>query len=710
MQRTTCLVALLALTFLSLGCLNASADDAPFGWRVGPAAWTFRKFSFFEAVDKTASVGMSCIEAFENQQVRPDAEAKLNAALPDEEIERIRAKLKEAKVTLTSIYIHNIPGDEAACRRIFEFARKLGVGFIVSEPAPEALDVIEQHCDEFSIDLAIHNHPEGKSRYWHPDEVMKVCEGRGPRIGACADTGHWLRSGLDLAEGIRTLGSRLISVHLKDLDKAAPDATDMPWGQGCGNLGDVLKTIHILRLTPRLFAVEYESNWDNNLPQLQECGEWFARTTTALAAAANREDPLYVGWAIADITPPEPIALAGQTNKRLSKGVLDPLTATVLALETRGPDGTTEQAVIVSCDVISLPRVVHKALRNAIAALVPGLDARKVLVSGTHTHTGPLTGKHPRYEVGNEPGEMEPSDYADFLCDRVAKAVSEAWEKREPGGMSWALGHAAVGINRRAQFANGETVMYGKTYQDGFLSLEGGNDPGVEMLFFWKPDRALTGVVINLACPSQETEHLHEVSADFWHDVRQELRKRHGVDFFILPQCAAAGDQSPHRMIRKKAEAAMIERRGFTYRQEIARRIADAFFDVLPVADDDIKFALPLVHDVMEIDLPEGDPVEPATSYDSVHPIDVHVLRIGEVAMASNPFELYLDYALRIKARCRDPYLTLVVQLADGKCGYLPTTKAIAGGGYSALKFLVGPEGGQVLVDETVCRVNYLWP
>ncbi|MCP4640481.1 MAG: TIM barrel protein [bacterium] len=698
------------LGLLCIASVGAWAADAPFGWRVGPAAWTFRQFSFFEAVDKTASIGMTCIEAFENQQVRPDVETKLNADLSDEEIEKIRAKLKEAKVTLTSIYIHTIPGDEATCRRIFEFATKLGVGFIVSEPAPEALDVIERHCNEFAIDLAIHNHPEGKSRYWHPDEVMKVCEGRGPRIGACADTGHWLRSGLDPSEGIRRLGARLISLHLKDLDKAAADATDRPWGQGCGNLGDVLKTVHELRLTPGLFTIEYESNWDNNLPQIQECGKWFVNASTALAAEASRDDPLYVGWATADITPPEPIALAGQYNKRLSKGVRDPLTATVLALETRGPDGTTEQAVIVSCDIISLSRTVHESLRKAIAARVPGLDVRKVLVSGTHTHTAPLTGKHPRYEVGNEPGEMEPSDYADFLCDRVAQAVLEAWEKRAPGGMSWALGHAAVGINRRAQFADGKTVMYGKSYKEGFRSLEGGSDPGVEMIFFWKPDKTISGVVINVACPSQETEHLYEVSADFWHDVRKELRARHGDGLFILPQGAAGGDQSPHRMIRKKAEEAMIKRRGVTYRQEIARRIADAYDAVLPVADQDIKFALPLVHDRVDVDLPEGDPVEPATTYDSVHPIQVHVIRIGDVAMASNPFELYLDYGLRIKARCREPFLTLIVQLADGKCGYLPTAKGVGGGGYSALKFLVGPEGGQVLVDKTVHHVNYLWP
>jgi sugar phosphate isomerase/epimerase len=226
---------------------------------------------------------MKNIEAFQGQKVRPDAETKLDVGLSDEAIQQIRAKLDQAKVTLTSIYIHKIPGDEAKCRRTFEFAQKLGVEFIVSEPELAALDTIEKCCEEFKINLAIHNHPEGKSIYWRPEDVLKVCEGRGPRIGACPDTGHWLRSGLDPVEGIHKLGKRIISIHLKDLSKAAPDAHDMPWGTGCGDTESVLRAISDLGLTPGLFTVEYESHWDNNLPQIKKCGEWFKKETTDLA-------------------------------------------------------------------------------------------------------------------------------------------------------------------------------------------------------------------------------------------------------------------------------------------------------------------------------------------------------------------------------------------------------------------------------------------
>ncbi len=292
-MRFVQLSAVFAGLALLAGSPEALEGEAPFGWHVGPTTWTFNRFTLFEAIEKTASVELKYVEAFEGQRVRPDADLKLNAGLPDEAIDAIRAKLDECGVEMPGMYIHTIPGEEAACRRTFEFARKLGLRYIVSEPEPGTLDLIERHCDEYGINVAIHNHPEGKSRYWSPEEALKACEGRSPRIGVCADTGHWLRSGLDPAESIRKLGKRLLTLHLKDLDRAAPDGTDRPWGQGCGDLEQVLRAIRALELTPALFGIEYETNWDNNLPDVVECAAWFKKTVAALAAEeAQQKKPV----------------------------------------------------------------------------------------------------------------------------------------------------------------------------------------------------------------------------------------------------------------------------------------------------------------------------------------------------------------------------------------------------------------------------------
>jgi len=715
MNTFTCRRVTACLVFVLLsGAFSAEVTAAePFGWRVGPTAWSFKEFTFFEAIDKTASIGMSCIEAFEGQPVMPDSDAKITPDLPDDIHAQIRAKLEQAKVALTSIYIHDIPGDEAGCRRVFEFVKKLGAAIIVSEPAPEALDMVEHCCNEYAIRVALHNHPEGRSRYWHPDEVMRVCAGRGPRIGACGDTGHWIRSGLNPAEMFRILGKRLLTVHLKDLDAPAMEARDVPWGQGCGDLESALRVLVELRITPALFGIEYEADWENNLLQIEACGKWFTETATKLAAEVNREDPLFVGWAAADITPPRPVALVGQYHTRVSEGALDPITLTALVLETRGPEKQHGQAVLISCDLCFVDRSIVDRLRAVLRERLPELDARNLVISATHTHDGPGLDDatfEGVYDTSGAPDVMSASEYGAFFVDKAAGAVAEAWAGRAPAGMSWALGHAVVGINRRVQYFDGSTVMYGDTSRPDFKSFEGSADPGLPLLFFWTPEKTLTGVVVNLPCPSQETESLMQLSADFWHETRQELKRRLGDDVFVLAQCAAAGDISPHRTFRKAAEEAMLQRKGVTCRQEIARRIANAVDEVLPGAEANITYALPLRHVILDLDLPEKEPPSPPfVKTDSVHPAEFHALRIGDIAMATFPFEYYLDYSLRIQARAR-AILTFTVQLANGQSGYLPTAEAIQGGGYSAENYLVTPEGGQQIVDETVATLNALWP
>jgi hypothetical protein len=91
-------------------------------------------------------------------------------------------------------------------------------------------------------------------------------------------------------------------------------------------------------------------------------------------------------------------------------------------------------------------------------------------------------------------------------------------------------------------------------------------------------------------------------------------------------------------------------------------------------------------------------------------PIEVHVLRLGDIAMATNPFELYLDYGIRIKAQ--SPSIqTFMINLANGSSGYLPPSRSTAGGSYGAepASTLIGPEGGQELVVKTLEMISSEW-
>jgi len=435
-------------------------------------------------------------------------------------------------------------------------------------------------------------------------------------------------------------------------------------------------------------------------------------TNRSSVAKKPGKNSLYVGWASVDITPKKPVVVIGQMRKRIAKTTLDPLTATVLALETRGMGAQKEQAIMVSCDVIFIRKAIQQRIRDLVKPQIPDFDVRKLLLNATHTHTAPgfidNTFKG-LYDVSKDEGVMKASEYGNFFVERVGRAVVGAWQNRKPAGMSWALGHAVVGMNRRAQYFNGSSVMYGNTNAENFSNIEGSEDHAVEMLFLWGAEEKLTGLVINIACPSQETENLSEISADFWHDVREEIRKRYSEELFIFPQCAPAGDLSPHLLFRKKADEIMQKRRGISRRQEIARRIANAVDDVLPLARADIKWQPSFRHKVVDLNLPQNEPaILPFYETDSIRGIEFHVIRLGDIAIATNPFELYIDYGVRIKARSK-AVLTLLVQLSCQNNGYLPTEKAVKGGGYSADKFVVGPQGGQILVNETVKTINALW-
>jgi hypothetical protein len=406
--------------------------------------------------------------------------------------------------------------------------------------------------------------------------------------------------------------------------------------------------------------------------------------------------------------------MTGGMRKQISKGVHDPLTATVLALEARGENGLKEQAIMVSCDLLWIRKAIQDRLQEAVSSEIEDFDGKKLFLNGTHTHRGPgvIDGAFfGVYDVSKDKGVMKASEYADFLIERLKKAVLKAWRNRKPGGISWGLGEAVLGWNRRVAYFDGKVQMHAKPYVPEFSHIEGYEDHGVEMLFFWDQNEKLTGIIFNMACTAQVGGRGPRISADFWYEVRQTLRAKYGKDLFIFPQCGAAGDQVPvnHNKIYKETRKIMLERKGISWNQEFANRLTRVVDEVLPFSKSDIKTRIIFKHTIAEVNLPtKQPPAQPFYTTDSVQPAKIHVLRLGDVALATNPFELFVDYGLRMKARSK-AVMTFIVQLSCSHSGYLPTERAVKGGGYSAEKYIVGPEGGQVLVNETVKLVNAMW-
>ncbi len=460
---------------------------------------------------------------------------------------------------------------------------------------------------------------------------------------------------------------------------------------------------------------------------------------SAEAPVAPAEGRLYVGAAQVDITPDRPVALLGQMHRRIATEVESPVTATALALETRIEDKPVDHAILVSLDLVALSADLYDGVRAHLAERLPHLDPRKLILSATHSHTAPDFRRTRGYEDVPE-DFMQPAEYLEFLIDRVAQVAEEAWEGRAPGSAGWGLGHAVIAHNRRAVYADGRAVMYGDTRRGDFRHIEGYSDHNIDVLFFWDNAGTLIATGVNVACPAQEVEMRNAINADFWHETREALRRRYGESLYVLGWTGASGDQVSRPMYYRRANKRMRELRGITRLEEVARRLVRAWEEAYEGARKERHDRLVLAHEIRPVELPlrqvtdeeyarardilertgDDDPAltrwmarRTVRQYERMqdggtYGFDLHVIRLGDVAIATNDFEYFTDYGTRIKARSR-ALQTFILQLSGPGGSYLPTERAARGGGYGAEGTRVGPEGGQRLVEETIEAIDRLW-
>ncbi len=155
----------------------------------------------------------------------------------------------------------------------------MGLETLVSEPRPESVPDIDKLCEEFGINLALHNHPK-PSTYWDPQVVLKAVQGCGKRVGACADTGHWLRSGINPIDAVKKLEGRIVSFHLKDLNDKN---RDVPFGTGRAGIKAILAEMKRQKFQG-VFSIEYEV-WDaQQTENVRRCVQAFEQFCRELAA------------------------------------------------------------------------------------------------------------------------------------------------------------------------------------------------------------------------------------------------------------------------------------------------------------------------------------------------------------------------------------------------------------------------------------------
>ncbi|MBI5684922.1 MAG: sugar phosphate isomerase/epimerase [Verrucomicrobia bacterium] len=271
-----CAAAILGLAF----CFTATAGSLPKGMEIGCSAYTFRHLTAFEAIEKTKECGADVIEFFLWQKLSPEnPKVILNADLSDEHIAALKAKLKACGVRAVNAYFNNAPfqdkaGAEAGLRKLFDFARKLGLRGLTGEPPADKLDLVEKFVKEYKIQLCFHNHPINPKKpdylNWDPKYLFSLMAKRDPRMGFSVDTGHLARSGVDSVETLKLFGKRSLSVHLKDVKEAQPQSGDLPYGQGIANIAGILAELKRQNFRGHI-GVEYEHQSDRLLDDVKHC-------------------------------------------------------------------------------------------------------------------------------------------------------------------------------------------------------------------------------------------------------------------------------------------------------------------------------------------------------------------------------------------------------------------------------------------------------
>lgn len=248
-------------------------------WKLGVQLWTFRLFTFVQALDKVDSAGIKYIEAFWGQPLGGDMKDSFGIRMSAESRTKLKNLLKEKGITMVAMGVIS-PGTKEEWHQAFDLAKDFGLQYITAEPHKDQWDLVDSLAGAYGIKIAIHDHPRPNA-YWHPDSVLAAINGHS-NIGACADIGHWARNGLDPVECLKKLSGHVYGVHLKDIKVFnQTDAADTTVGRGVINFSPIFTELAHQQFSG-MFSIEHESNWLHSLPDVIETREFYQKQVDSL--------------------------------------------------------------------------------------------------------------------------------------------------------------------------------------------------------------------------------------------------------------------------------------------------------------------------------------------------------------------------------------------------------------------------------------------
>jgi sugar phosphate isomerase/epimerase len=250
---------------------NASSGSVD-GFKLGVQMWTFRMFSLTDALNKVDSAGIKNIEAFFGQPLGGDLKGNFGPEMSADTRAGLKALLQSKGISIVAMGVIS-PNDKAEWIKAFDLAKEFGLSYITAEPKKDQWDVVDSLAGAYGIKVAIHDHPK-PSGYWSPDSVLAAIQGHS-NIGACADIGHWARSGLDPVDCLKKLDGHLIGAHLKDIVKFDDTkAADTVVSKGIIDFPAVFTEFKRQNFNGT-FSIEHESNWYHNLPDVIATKKYF---------------------------------------------------------------------------------------------------------------------------------------------------------------------------------------------------------------------------------------------------------------------------------------------------------------------------------------------------------------------------------------------------------------------------------------------------
>ncbi len=244
----------------TLGPVAVAKEPLPL--TLGIQLYSLRGFPVAQALDHAKALDLTQVEFYPGMFPISDDAAAIAA---------MKQQVADRGLTISAHGVNRFTKDAAANRRLFEFAKAAGIKTITADPDPDSFASLDELVKEFDIRVAIHNHGP-RHRYNKALDVLTAIEKHDERIGACADLGHFIRSGERPTEVIRLLKGRLYGIHLKDFAEMQDKTKGVILGQGHLDVPAVMEALVAVGFpADGALSIEYEENPKDPMAELQQC-------------------------------------------------------------------------------------------------------------------------------------------------------------------------------------------------------------------------------------------------------------------------------------------------------------------------------------------------------------------------------------------------------------------------------------------------------